>query len=77
MIDRRHEELIRKRPLLACLIAPRPLIIVAGVHDPGFYIEGTREIFGTVQKIYDAVGSPDQCRLLEGPEGRRYYAALA
>lgn len=61
---------------LACLIAPRPLIIVAGQMDKGFHIEGTREIYETVQKIYEQVGASKNCRLLEGVEGHRYYADL-
>ena len=62
---------------LACLIAPRPLAIIAGVKDPDFHIDGSREIAQTVQKIYDKVGASDNFRLLEGPEGHRYYASLA
>lgn len=62
---------------LACLIAPRPLVIIAGVLDHGFHIDGSREIFEVVQKIYDRVGVSENCQLLEGPEGHRYYADLA
>lgn len=62
---------------LACLIAPRPLVIVAGVLDHGFHIDGSREIFETVQKIYDKAGASDKCRFIEGPEGHRYYADLS
>ena len=62
---------------LACLIAPRPLAIIAGVKDPDFHIDGSREIAQTVQRIYDKVGASHNFRLLEGPEGHRYYASLA
>ena len=61
---------------LACLIAPRPLTIVAGVTDIGFHIDGSREVAQTVQKIYDKAGASDQFRFIEGPEGHRYYADL-
>ena len=62
---------------LAGLIAPRPLAIIAGVKDPDFHIDGSREIAETIQKIYDKAGASDKFRLLEGPEGHRYYAGLA
>lgn len=62
---------------LACLIAPRPLAIVAGVTDVGFHIDGSREVAETVQKIYDKVGASDKFRFIEGPEGHRYYAGLS
>lgn len=62
---------------LACLIAPRPLVILAGVKDHGFHIDGSREIFEVVQKIYDKVGARDKCHLKEGPEGHQYYPQLA
>lgn len=62
---------------LACLIAPRPLVVVAGVEDWGFHIDGTREVAAVAQKIYDKVGASDKFRLVEGPEGHRYYASLS
>jgi dienelactone hydrolase len=62
---------------LACLIAPRPLVVVAGREDPIFPIEGVAETFDTIQHIYAAAGVPDRCRLVVGPEGHRFYADLA
>ena len=62
---------------LACLIAPRPLVLVVGVHDWGFHIDGSREVAGVAQKIYEKVGAADQFRYIEGPEGHRYYADLS
>lgn len=62
---------------LACLIAPRPLVILAGVKDHGFHIDGSREVFEVVQKIYDKVGAGDKCRFCEGDGGHEYYPALA
>lgn len=62
---------------LACLIAPRPLVILAGVKDHGFHIDGSREVFEVVQKIYDKVGAGNKCRFCEGDGGHEYYPALA
>lgn len=62
---------------LACLIAPRPLVLVAGVTDIGFHIDGSREVAGIAQKIYDKAGASDKFRFIEGPEGHRYYASLS
>lgn len=62
---------------LACLIAPRPLVLVAGVKDEGFHINGSREVAQIVQKIYDKAGASDKFRFIEGPEGHRYYASLS
>lgn len=61
---------------LACLIAPRPLVIIAGVQDWGFDIAGSRKVAAVAQKIYDKVGVSDKFRFIEGPEGHRYYADL-
>lgn len=64
-------------PDLAALIAPRPLIIVAGQLDEIFPIQAVRGAFETVRQIYSAAGAPDNCRLLVGPDGHRYYPDLA
>ena len=60
---------------LAGLIAPRPLIVVAGREDPIFPISGVEETFDTIQQIYSAAGVPDRCRLIIGEGGHRFYAA--
>jgi len=62
---------------LACLIAPRPLIVVAGRDDDIFPIEGVEETFGTIRAIYTAAGVPDRCKLVVGGDGHRFYADLA
>ena len=64
-------------PDLAGLIAPRPLVIVAGQRDEIFPVEAVRRGFRTVQRIYAAAGRADACRLCVGPEGHRYYPDLA
>ena len=42
---------------LAGLIAPRPLLIEHGVHDPGFPIEASQQAFSHLQQIYKAAAA--------------------
>lgn len=60
---------------LACLIAPRPLVVVAGQSDPIFPLEGVQQAFATIQQIYARAGAPENCRLVIGNGGHRFYAA--
>ena len=53
---------------LACLIAPRPMAIIAGQLDDIFPIEGVRRGYETVKAIYAYAGAPDACRLVETPK---------
>lgn len=62
---------------VACMIAPRPLIVVAGEKDHGFLIEGTKKVFSVIQEIYKKEGAPDNCKLIVGQEGHRFYADLS
>lgn len=62
---------------IACMIAPRPLIVVAGEKDHGFLIEGTKKVFSVIQEIYKKEGAPENCKLIIGPEGHRFYADLS
>ena len=62
---------------MACMIAPRPLIIVAGEKDEGFRMEGTEKVFNVIKAIYEKEGAPENCKLIKGPEGHRFYADLA
>ncbi len=59
---------------LACLIAPRKLVMVAGEQDVGFFIDGARAAFDTIERIYEKVGAKDNCKLVVGEEGHRFYA---
>jgi hypothetical protein len=61
-------------PDLAGLIAPRPLIVVAGRDDDIFPIAAVREAFTTIQAVYDAAGASDACELVVGDGGHRFYA---
>ena len=62
---------------LACLIAPRKLIMVAGQEDTGFTIDGVKEAYETVEKIYRKAGAFENCHLVVGGEGHRFYAKEA
>jgi len=62
---------------LACLIAPRPLVVVAGRQDDIFPIGGVKETFHTIQQVYRLAGVADRCRLVVGEGGHRFYADLA
>ncbi len=54
---------------LACLIAPRPLIVVTGKEDRIFPLYGVEKAYKTVESIYTAAGSADNCRLIITPKG--------
>lgn len=64
-------------PDLAGLIAPRPLVVVAGRDDPLFPIADVEAAYATIQRIYDALGAADQATLVVGDAGHRFYAADA
>jgi dienelactone hydrolase len=59
---------------VAGLIAPRPMLVVAGAMDPIFPLEGVRIAFERLREIYRAASAQDRLQLYIGPEGHRYYA---
>ena len=56
------------------LFAPRPVVLVCGVEDTIFPVDGVRRAFSDLQMIYRAAGAPDRCHLIEGAGGHRFYA---
>ena len=59
---------------LAGMIAPRPLMVVAGAEDNIFPVAPTRETFQLMQqRYYIAANAPDKCSLFVGEEGHRFY----
>lgn len=62
---------------MACLIAPRPLIVVAGEKDHGFLYPGVQKVYKVIEQIYAKEGAPDNCKLITGPEGHRFYADIS
>jgi len=59
---------------LGGLIAPRPLVVVAGKEDPIFPIEGVKKSFERIKELYRAAGVENNCRLVIGEGGHRFYA---
>ena len=59
---------------LAGLVAPRPMLIVAGREDSIFPIHGVDEAYARLQEIYAAAGSRERLELYVGEGGHRYYA---
>jgi dienelactone hydrolase len=59
---------------LSGLIAPRPLVVVAGRSDPIFPIAGVEEAMATIRRVYAAAGAPDRCQLVVGEGEHRFYA---
>jgi dienelactone hydrolase len=62
---------------MAGLIAPRPLVIVAGREDPISPYLGVLKAFGDAKRMYEAAGAPDNVRLVTGEGGHRFYADAA
>jgi dienelactone hydrolase len=60
---------------LVCLIAPRPIVVVAGKDDEIFPLPAVKKTFARISEIYAAAGAPENCRLVVGSEGHRFYAA--
>ena len=61
---------------LACLIAPRPLVMVSGKYDVGFFFRGAVESYNTIQRIYNKAKVPDKCKLVVGDAGHKFYPVL-
>lgn len=59
------------------LAAPKPCVIVAGKTDPIFPINATRKAFRHLKTIYKKAGSADNCKLVVGDGGHRFYADAA
>lgn len=56
------------------LFAPKPVVLVAGKDDPIFPLKGVRKAFRQLKEIYKAAGAPNQCHLVIGNGGHRFYA---
>ena len=54
---------------LVCLIAPRTLLVIAGKEDKIFPIDGVRNGYKIVEKIYKKSGESGKCKLVETPKG--------
>ena len=61
---------------LGGLIAPRRLIVAAGQEDPIFPIDGVKDAYREIERLYKYAGAPEACRLLLGDGGHLNYADL-
>lgn len=59
---------------LAGLIAPRPLVIVAGREDSIFPLHGVEKAFEVAKVMYAEAGVPERISLVIGEGGHRFYA---
>jgi dienelactone hydrolase len=59
---------------LAGLVAPRPMLVVAGRDDPIFPLAGVKEAYAHLVEIYRAAGCEERLELFVGEGGHRYYA---
>lgn len=59
---------------MAGLIAPRKYVQVNGQFDNIFLIDGVQECYEMVKRLYKAAGAEDNCRLVVGEGGHRFYA---
>ena len=58
---------------LATLIAPRKLLICNGGIDPIFPIDGTKEVYSVIEKIYAKEGVSNHCKLVIHPDKPHYF----
>jgi len=58
---------------LGALIAPRNLLVVCGIEDSIFPIEGVKNSFELTKKAYEHIGKGDVCNLLIVNGGHRFY----
>jgi len=59
---------------IAGLIAPRPLVVVAGETDDIFPVEAVKRNFDEIAEIYEAFGAAEKCGLVIGNGGHQFYA---
>ncbi|SFH93397.1 alpha/beta hydrolase family protein [Planctomicrobium piriforme] len=63
-------------PLLAALVAPRPLLIVNTDSDSIFPLDGVVDVFTRTRRIYDLLGAGKDIGLVIGPGGHQDTQAL-
>lgn len=61
---------------LAALIAPRKLVIFAGVEDPIFPIDGVKTAYQTVKNIYKKENAEEKCSLVITDKGHYWCKDL-
>lgn len=62
---------------MAVMIAPKRMVIVSATEDEWFPLDGAKEAFEQVKRIYRAAGAEDKCAMVVGEGPHRFYAGLA
>ncbi len=62
---------------LACLIAPRPMVVVAGRYDKTFPLDGVLDAHEKISAIYKHLGCEQNAPLVIGEQGHQFYPELA
>lgn len=62
---------------LAAMIAPKKLVVVCGKDDDIFPLFAVKKTYEIIKELYAASGTPDNCALVIGHEGHRFYADAA
>lgn len=62
---------------LAGLLASRKLVLVCGVLDPDFPIDGVEKSYERALKVFGYLGREEYCQLVKGPAGHQFYPDLA
>lgn len=58
-------------------IAPRPLLIEAGIRDPGFPVAASRQAYAVLERIYAIAGVPDRLERDEFDGGHEFSGRRA
>jgi dienelactone hydrolase len=66
-----------EQPDVTALIAPRPLLIEAGIHDEAFPIAASREAHRTLERVYRLLGAEDRLWRDEFDGGHAWSGRLA
>jgi dienelactone hydrolase len=64
-------------PDVACLIAPRPLLVEMGAGDTCFVIEDAQAAYSRVERLYRAIGAGDKIAADVFDGGHRFSGAMA
>ena len=56
------------------MIAPKKLVVICGKDDDIFPIDGVKKTFEIIKNIYTAANAPENCALVIGDGGHRFYA---
>ncbi len=54
---------------IAVVLAPKKVTFITGKEDPIFPIQGVKDSYSVVEKIYQSAGVPNACKLVITPEG--------